>query len=176
MTRQKKWISLAVILITLVICYFPLCHRIDVFCIQLWDEGRNVANAVEMFNNHHWFTRYFEGKPDMWELKPPLLVWFQVLSLKLFGFNELAARIPSMIFSMGTVLLLFWICIQVTGNAIAGGISAVILVSCNGYIGEHVARFGEHDVLLSFFTTALVYFWYLFIKSGSYRYFWLSCL
>src|SRR6266536_2456145 len=124
MSLNKKWGLIASIAITLILCYFPLCHRITSHCIQLWDESRNVTNAIEMLNNHKWFTRYFENKPDTWELKPPFLVWCQALSFKIFGFNELAARFPSMFFSMSTILLLIWM-----GYKLSGEIGSGILAS-----------------------------------------------
>lgn len=166
MKFTKVWITISAIILTLIACYFPLCHRIDSYCIQPWDESRNVVNAMEMLENHHWFIRYFDGKPDMWELKPPFLIWCQVLSIKLFGLSELAIRFPSMIFSMGTVLLLIWLSSKITGKIYAGSMAALILVSTQGYIGPHVARFGDHDVVLTFFSTALLGCFYLFLKTN----------
>lgn len=170
MKLDKVWITISAIILTLLACYFPLCHRIDSYCIQPWDESRNVVNAMEMLKNHDWFIRYFDGKPDMWELKPPFLIWCQVLSIKLFGLSELAIRFPSMVFSMGTVLLLIWLSDKITGKIYAGIIAALILVSSQGYIGMHVARFGDHDVVLTFFSTALLGFFYLFLKTNQTKY------
>jgi hypothetical protein len=41
-----------------------------------------------------------------WE-KPPLFIWMQVLSMKMFGINEFAARFPDAICGMLSLLLLF---------------------------------------------------------------------
>src|SRR5688572_15039809 len=106
MNFNKIWVKIAAVILTLLLCYFPLCHHINAYCIQSWDESRNAVNAIEMLHNHNWLTRYFNNEPDMWELKPPFLIWCQVLSFKLFGLSEITVRLPSMIFSMGTVLLL----------------------------------------------------------------------
>jgi 4-amino-4-deoxy-L-arabinose transferase-like glycosyltransferase len=166
---KKIWGVIAVIF-TLILCYFPLCHRIDTYCVQSWDESRNYANAIEMLQNHHWLTRYYENQPDMWELKPPFLVWLQAFSFSIFGFNELAARFPSMFFSISTILLLIWLGHKITGSIWSGIIASMILVSSMGYVGEHVARFGDHDVILAFFSLGFLGFFYMFstTKSNSY--------
>lgn len=165
MPMKQKWINRFVVVSTLILCYFPLCHRIDNSYIQLWDEARNVTNAIEMLNNGNWLTRYFENRPDIWELKPPLLVWCQALSLKTFGYTELAVRIPSMFFSLCTVLFLIWIGNKITGKIYSGALATFIMVSCQGYIGDHAARFGDHDVVLTFFSTVLVGLSFLFFET-----------
>lgn len=170
MITNSKKLNWFLILITALLCYFPLCHRIDILCIQLWDEGRNVTNAIEMINNNHWAIRYFENQPDMWELKPPLLIWCQVLSFKIFGYSELAARLPSLFFSCATVALLVWFSKRITGKIEGGIISCLILVSSKGYIGVHGVRFGDHEAALAFFTTALICFSYLFFITRLFKY------
>lgn len=170
MKLRPSFVNIGLIAATLLLCYFPLCHRIEVNSIQLWDESRNATNAVEMLNNGHWFTRYFENNPDMWELKPPLLVWCQVICLKIFGYNELAVRFPSMFFSMCTIILLLLVGHKITGKIYAGAMASIILVSCPGYIGEHATRFGDHDAMLTFFSTALVCFSYIYFETRKTRY------
>ncbi len=170
MQVRQKIVNGSFILIALGVCFYPLCYKIDVIPIQLWDESRNVTNAIEMMNNGHWLTRYFEGKPDMWELKPPLLVWCEALSFIIFGFNEMAARMPSMFFAIGTVLLMLWMGYKITGKLYAGALASIILVSCKGYIGQHAARFGDHDAILTFFSTAFLFSIYLFFTTQKSRY------
>ena len=163
---SSKARNILLILLTLVLCYFPLCNRIDLYCIQAWDESRNITNAIEMLSNHQWITRHFEGKPDMWDLKPPFLVWLQAASFSIFGFTETAARLPSMIFSMCTVLLLIWMGYKLTGKVYAGLLASLILVSCQGYYGEHMARFGDHEAMLGFFITAMIFFAWLYSETS----------
>jgi len=170
MNKGRIWLNAVATFATLLLCYIPLCHRINIFCIQIWDESRNITNAIEMLHNHNWLIRYFENRPDMWELKPPFLVWCQALSLRVFGFNEVAARLPSMFFSFATVLFLIWMTHKISGEIYGGLIAALVLVSSSGYIGEHGARFGDHDVVLAFFTTTLVSFAYLYFSTKQLKY------
>ncbi len=173
--RENKW-EWALVLGCLLLCYFPLCHHIDSYCIRVWDESRNAVNALELMRNGDLLIRYFEGKPDMYELKPPLLVWLQALSMKIFGVNETALRIPSMLFSMGTVLLLLRISKISTGHVFAGILAAISLVSINGYTRDHVSRTGDHDVLLAFFSTAFVFCSFVFAQSGKRNYLYWALL
>ncbi len=165
MNFNKKIVSIFLIFLTLAICISTLCFNIDSYCIVQADEGRNVASAIEMLKNGKWFTIYYEGKPDTLELNPPFLVWCQLFSFKLFGLSELSARVPSMIFSISTVLFLFWFSYKITGDFKVGIVSILILVSSLGYIGKHSARFGDHDVILTFFSTAFICYSYLYLKT-----------
>ena len=162
---RKTWIIIGTICITLVLCYVPLGFNISQYCIQSWDESRNVVNAIEMLKNHQWFVRHFDNSPDMWELKPPFLVWCQALAIHFFGLSELSVRLPSVFFSLCTVIFLMWVSRKITGQVISGCIASLILVSSQGYIGDHVARFGDHDVVLVFFFTLFVGLTYLYFKS-----------
>lgn len=149
----------------------PLGNRLGNKCIQLWDESRNISNAIEMLDNKILLTRYFEGKPDMWELKPPFVVWFQAISLKIFGFNEVAARMPSLMFSMLTILLLFWFVNKINGNIYAAIISSFILVSSYGFTAEHGVRYADHEAAIVFFSTGFVLMSFLYFAFLAKKYF-----
>lgn len=142
--------------------------------MQLWDESRNVSNAIEMINNKILLTRYFEGNPDMWELKPPLLVWLQALSLKSFGYNEVSARLPSLCFSLLTVLLLIKFLKNETNNIYLGIIASLILVSSAGYVGEHGVRYADHESAIVFFITGFLIFTYKFLKKNEVKFLYIS--
>ena len=164
----SKTIKIAELLIVAVLCFFPLCYKIDGLTIRQWDESRNAINAIEMLQNHNYLVRYYAGQPEVWEVKPPLLIWLQVLSLKAFGLNELAIRFPTILASFLTVFLLIFYFHRYHGNRYVGYFSAFILVTTQGYVNWHIARTGDHDALLILFTTSVILIYYEFI-SGSAR-------
>ena len=70
------------------------------------DEPRYAQIAREMFERGDWITPKLGGFD--WFEKPALLYWLEIISYKLFGVNEFAARFGSAIFGLLTVFCL-WI-------------------------------------------------------------------
>jgi len=70
-----------------------------------WDEINFAESAREMIASSDYLTVQINFVP-FWE-KPPLFIWMQVLSMKIFGINEFAARFPNAICGMVTLIVLF---------------------------------------------------------------------
>ncbi len=70
-----------------------------------WDEINFAESAREMIVTGDYLTVRINFLP-FWE-KPPLFIWLQVLSMKLFGINEFAARFPNAVCGTATLLILF---------------------------------------------------------------------
>jgi len=58
------------------------------------DEGLHASIAQEMVERGDWVVPHFLGKPFL--DKPFLYFWCQALSLKCFGMNEFAVRLPGL--------------------------------------------------------------------------------
>ena len=70
-----------------------------------WDEINFAESAREMIVTRNYSTVSINFIP-FWE-KPPLFIWMQVVSMKIFGINEFAARFPNAICGVVTLLILF---------------------------------------------------------------------
>ncbi len=70
-----------------------------------WDEINFAEAAREMIVTKNYLTVQINFLP-FWE-KPPLFIWMQVLSMKMFGINEFAARFPNAICGIVALLVLF---------------------------------------------------------------------
>ncbi len=70
-----------------------------------WDEINFAESAREMIVTGDYLTVQINFQP-FWE-KPPLFIWMQVFSMKLFGINEFAARFPNAVCGIVTLLVLF---------------------------------------------------------------------
>ena len=70
-----------------------------------WDEINFAESAREMLVTGDWFNVQI-NYISFWE-KPPLFIWAQALSMKLFGVNEFAARFPNAVMGVVTLLTLF---------------------------------------------------------------------
>ena len=100
LSRENQYrIFLVLISLLVFIPFNGLVHLFD------WDEINFAESAREMIvsGNYHTVTINFT---PFWE-KPPLFIWMQVLSMKIFGINEFAARFPDAICGMLSLLLLF---------------------------------------------------------------------
>lgn len=142
----------------------PVLLHISKLPIRLFDEARVAINAYEMYHNGNYVVTYYNGLPDMWNTKPPLLIWLQVLFINLLGVTELAIRIPSILSSILLCIIMAFFSHKTTGRLYSGIIASAILMTTNGFIEVHVARSGEYDALLCLCTTAMVLFYYLYLK------------
>src|SRR5947209_822738 len=71
---------------------------------RLWDrdEPRNAGCAWEMLERHDWVVPRFNA--ELRTHKPVLLYWGIMSAYFIFGINEFAARLPSALCAIGTVL------------------------------------------------------------------------
>ncbi len=83
-----------------------LLALIDIVAFGLTDldEGFYASVAWEMKARGDWLTPLFRGEP--WFEKPPLLYWLMISSMRLFGENEFALRLPSVLLSGLTLILI----------------------------------------------------------------------
>ena len=173
-----KLMHSAKFILLLLVLYFPLFGHLDTLPIRLFDESRLAVNAYEMHRGGSWIVTRFEGEPDMWNTKPPLMIWLQVLFMKFIGVNELAIRLPA-------ALAAFLICIfflSFTARRFKdpwlGIISCIVLTSTVGYIHVHATRTGDYDSLLTLFTTLypLLFFSFIETRETKYLYYTFICL
>ncbi len=121
--------------------------------VVLWDESRNVVNALEMKRGGLSLVTTYGFAPDLWNTKPPLLIWLMSASASLFGPSEWTLRLPSALASLGTLLIVILFVRRAAGSLATGLIAATILLLSPGFFGEHGARTADYDALLLFFTT-----------------------
>ena len=82
--------------------FLPFLGKVALFD---WDEINFAEIAREMIVTGDYLNVQINYQP-FWE-KPPLFIWMQVLSMKLFGVNEFAARFPNALGGIITLLILF---------------------------------------------------------------------
>ncbi len=85
-----------------IILYMPFLGGVNLFD---WDEINFAESAREMIVTGNFIDVQINYLP-FWE-KPPLFIWMQVLSMKIFGINEFAARFPNAVCGIITLLVLF---------------------------------------------------------------------
>ncbi len=70
-----------------------------------WDEINFAECAREMLATGEYLRPQINFQP-FWE-KPPLFIWFQAISMQIFGVNEYAARFPNAGCGIATLILLY---------------------------------------------------------------------
>lgn len=160
----------------LLIAAYPIFGDLGYLPVQLWDESRLAMNAFEMNRSGEWLITTFDGEPDLWNTKPPLMIWLQVLCIKLYGLNELSLRIPSAIAALLTLGVLYWFTAVKLKNPLLGFVTCLVLITSPGYTGLHRTRTGDYDALLVLFTTAHWIFIYLYASEKKRSWFYISLL
>ncbi|HOE12747.1 MAG TPA: glycosyltransferase family 39 protein [bacterium] len=80
-------------LVALLLCALSVLPNLPWTTFYDRDEGYYAGCAREMILRGDPFVPHFNGEP--WLEKPPLTIWMMALSMKVFGQNEFAARLPS---------------------------------------------------------------------------------
>jgi len=120
------------------------------------DESRYAEIPREMVESGDFITprlnyvKYFE--------KPPLHYWVNALSLSVLGRNETAARLPSALFGLCGVLLVYHLGRRLFGRR-EGLYSAMVLGSSVGFLFQ--SRMNIIDTTLTFCMTATLGFFLL---------------
>lgn len=122
--------------------------------IQLWDESRNIVNALEMRAAGWSLVTTYGFQPDLWNSKPPLLIWLMTASTTVFGPTLWAFRLPTMMAALAVLLLTALFARRFSGSATIGIAAAAMLLLSPGFYGIHGARTADYDMLLVLFTTA----------------------
>lgn len=119
-------------------------------------ESNYALTAKEMVLSGDWISPQIYG--HYWYDKPIFYYWELALSFLLFGFNEMAARLPAAIMGSLSVLFTFWFGRRVYGEK-TGWIAALILatsVEC-WLLSKSVIT----DTTLFLFMSAAIAFFYL---------------
>ena len=137
--------------------------------IVLWDESRLAVNAMEMSQHCFSLVTTYGFRPDLYNTKPPLLIWLMVGSIRLLGPDEWAIRLPSLIAalaSLGLVLRMAW---RLSGSLPVMVLAGATLLFSQGFFGDHAAISGDYDALLTLLVTAYLFllFWLLHRRKPS---------
>lgn len=88
--QRSNWLDLATLA---AFCAFLFFFGLGAIGLTGADEPRYAQIAREMLARHDWITPVLYGKP--WLEKPVFYYWLTIVSYKLFGVSDWAARVPS---------------------------------------------------------------------------------
>jgi len=130
---------------------------------DLWDidEGNNTEASREMREAGNWVvpTFNYELRVD----KPALINWLQIVSGMFFGENEFAARFPSAVAGLFTILAVWSFGRQWLGG-MAGFVAGLVLAGSPMFVAA--MRFANPDSLLTALVSWCLVFLHIGMRSG----------
>lgn len=101
-SQFNTWKINAVIALVAALFFIPFLGSVHLFD---WDEINFAESAREMLASGDYLNVQIHFVP-FWE-KPPLFIWMQALSMKIFGINEFAARFPNAMCGIISLIILY---------------------------------------------------------------------
>jgi 4-amino-4-deoxy-L-arabinose transferase-like glycosyltransferase len=158
-------------LLVILIALAALLHVVTIGTGDLYSEteGQYAGAAREMVASHNWLLPTNNGIPRL--QKPPLLYWVIIVSYKILGVNEAAARLPLALAVVATVALIFLI-----GEKLAdywrGFIAGLIFLSfCGTFL---LARIVMPEPLVTAFMTGAMFCGICGYERRRYRRLWFA--
>lgn len=169
LAEQSPWSARQLTAAWLILVVCSLVVLLPNLCYPLIepDETRYAQIAIEMIESRDWVTPTLDGQPYL--DKPPLMYWLTAVSFQVFGANEVAARIPPVLSSLGMIFLTFFLGQKIVGQR-AAWYGALALLLSGGFI--LAGRFLILDSLLAFFTTLCLYSGHIALRHPKHRWTW----
>ncbi|MSR56134.1 MAG: glycosyltransferase family 39 protein [Planctomycetaceae bacterium] len=122
---------------------------------HLWDDDETFFAEVarEMHERDDLIVPWFNQK--LFAHKPPFMYWMMIGAYRVFGVNEFAARFPSALFGLATVLLVWRLGRMLYSPRVGFWAAVVLATSLNFAV---IARAATSDAELTFFCTLAIYF------------------
>ncbi len=145
------WLAGCIVFLAVINVFWNL-YRSDV---EDFDASRYGVSAWEMVKSGDFIRNTWMGHTDLSNLKPLLGFWIIALSFKLLGPTILAAKLPSALFTLLTVLLLLFIVRQWYGNRVAL-LSTFFFATSYLFLFNHGGRSANLDAGLTFLAVLFV--------------------
>lgn len=159
--NHQKFVTHAIF----VLIFLLLCRIAASYFIPLNDstEARYGEIARKMLETGNWVTPQHDYGVPFWA-KPPLSTWLSALSMKIFGVNEFAVRLPGLLLSMA-ILWLIWDLAKKHSGSLAATVSTLVLAGTLYFFLD--AGTVMTDPALIFCTTlAIVAFWHAMVNKS----------
>jgi 4-amino-4-deoxy-L-arabinose transferase-like glycosyltransferase len=152
------------VLLLLALCGFLFFYGLGAFGLVGADEPRYAQVAREMLDRSDWITPTLQGKP--WLEKPVLYYWEAMVSLRVAGITDQAARLPAA-FDAAVLIAVVYLFLRRfrPGSELDG---ALITASCVSVVGFAHAAATDMPLAATFGIALLS--WYAWYESRQYFY------
>jgi len=117
-----------------------------------------------MVRSGDWWNIRFNGNLNF--EYPPLFIWLEAGSFKVFGINDAAAKFPSALLGCGTILLVYFLTLELTGEVWTSLFAMLVLASTQFFLKN--ATHAMTDVPFTFFFTLAMLCYVKGLKSEPY--------
>ncbi len=147
------WCLFALLLIWIAFLGF---YKLGYKYVDPWDEARHGVNAYEMLRAHNPIRNTYLYQTDLYNLKPPLSMWCQMVSFALLGANSFSLRAYSVLCYVGLAAMAALFMKRRFGHA--ASIVLLGFLACNTTpFAAHMIRSGDADSLyVLLFTASMV--------------------
>jgi len=140
---------------------------------SLWDNSEPTYGEIvkELFRTSDWLTLHFNY--HTWYIHPPLWFWTAGLSVKLFGLNEFALRLPAALCGVAAAAATY-----AAGRRLYGELAGILSALAFGTSLEVIviSRMAILDSMLLFFSTVATLWIFFAIRDGDRRAFWIAVI
>lgn len=162
--KWGPWAALGMVVLALFVRYGNLAHP----PLQSGDEALTALRARGLIEHGHFWTPYWNGTINLH--KPPFYYWFVALGYQVLGENEVAVRLPSVLFFVLLLGLVFLMARRIWG-AWAGVVAALGLSLHPTFVAQ--SRLGMMDTLVTLLVMAGGYcLWQVRGERKRYYYLW----
>jgi 4-amino-4-deoxy-L-arabinose transferase-like glycosyltransferase len=145
--------------------FLLFCRLVSMYFIPLNDvsEARYGEIARKMLETGNWVTLFHEYGVPFWA-KPPLSTWLSAFSMKIFGVNELAVRLPGLMLSTAVIWMIWDLAKKHSGTTVAA-LTALVL-SGTLYFFLDAGTVMTDPSLIFCTTLVLVSFWHAVVEGN----------
>src|SRR5450432_394382 len=154
---RQEWVVLAVV------CGFLFFYGLGAFGLVGADEPRYAQVAREMLKRGDWITPTLGHQP--WLEKPALLYWEEMITFRIFGVSDWAARLPSAFSALLMIVVIYLFLRRFRPGSQLDG--ALMTASCAAVIG--FARAAATDMPLAANFSIAMLAWYAWFESQQRR-------
>ena len=165
--RLPTWIKPGIV-IALLACLL-IFSGLNHFDLRGSTEPREAGVAAEMLQNNQFLLPTLNGEAFL--EKPPLSYWLQAASMKFFGYEAFAPRVPSALAGIATVLLFVFFFRKLEQKNWLILLSGTLLITMGSF--WEYSRTAGQDVLLAFGVSLALLSFYFIRENGSKR-LWLA--
>jgi 4-amino-4-deoxy-L-arabinose transferase-like glycosyltransferase len=128
------------------------------------DDAEFAHEGKQMLRSGDWWNIRYNGRLNF--EYPPLFLWLEASSMKIFGASDFAAKFPTALAGFGTILLVFFLARELTGDVWLSASAMLVLLSTPFFIKQ--ATHAMTDVPFTFFFALALYFSLRGLSKGQY--------